>query len=285
LFATMLGEVDVSSAVNPIVTKDGQRREISWSNKALKDAEGAVVGVLAIGQDITELQEAQQRMLQSERLAAIGQMVAGLAHESRNALQRIQANSEMLELEIEDNPAAIELVRRIQNAQDHLHRLFDEVRGYAAPIKLDLFRCRLSETWREAWEILARQRAERSARLTERIAAGDIHLNVDRFRMVQVFRNLLENSLAACGDAVEIDIEVEEAWLGARRALRVIVRDNGPGIPAEVRDRIFQPFFTTKTKGTGLGMSIAQRIVEAHGGAITLLEQMSGTALAITLPR
>jgi PAS domain S-box-containing protein len=285
LFQSLLREAGAGSAVNPIVTRDGQRREISWSNKALKD-DGVTTGVLAIGQDISDLKEAQQRALQAERLAAIGQMMTGLAHESRNALQRIQANAEMLELEVEQNEDAVELVRRIQNAQEHLHKLFDEVRGYAAPVKLDLLRCRLSETWREAWEILARQRAQRRAQLTEYVSAADIGIEVDRFRMVQVFRNLLENSLAACDDPVEIEIDVSETQFGQRRALRIVVRDNGPGIPSGVRERIFQPFFTTKAKGTGLGMSIAQRIVEAHGGTIGLANEVSkGAAVEITLPR
>jgi hypothetical protein len=285
LFSSMLDGADATSAVNPVIGKDGRRHEISWSNKALKDQEGRTTGVLAIGQDIGELKEAQQRALQAERLAAIGQMVTGLAHESRNALQRIQANAEMLELEVEQNDEALELVRRIQNAQEHLHRLFDEVRGYAAPVKLDLLECRISETWREAWEILTRLRAGRETQLIENVDAPSLTLHADRFRLVQVFRNLLENSLAACDDPVEISIDVSAATLGGRRALRVIVRDNGPGIPPEARGHIFQPFFTTKTKGTGLGMSIAQRIIEAHGGTIALVDADSpGAAVEILLP-
>lgn len=286
LFRSMLDDTDTTTAVNPIVTKSGSLREVSWSSKALKDAEGEITAVLAIGQDVSQLQEAQQRALQAERLAAIGQMVTGLAHESRNALQRIQANAEMLELELEDNPQAMDLVQRIQGAQDQLHKLFEEVRGYAAPVKLDLYPCHLGEVWREAWEILARQRAQRRAELKENADSVDLRMHVDRFRLVQVFRNLMENSLAACEDPVEISLEASNVQLDGRQAVRVVVRDNGPGIPPQVRERIFQPFFTTKSKGTGLGMSIAQRIIEAHGGRILLGEQeLPGTAVEIVLPR
>ena len=110
--------------------------------------------MLAVGQDITELNQAQRRALQSERLAGIGQMITGLAHESRNALQRIQACAEMLELEVENNATALDLVHRIKLAQDDMHRLFDEVRDYAAPVNLDRSVCRLDNIWREAWELL-----------------------------------------------------------------------------------------------------------------------------------
>src|SRR5271165_4957489 len=94
--------------------------------------------ILTIGQDITYLKQAQQQALQAERLAAIGQMVAGLAHESRNALHRSQVCLEMLALEVEDRPEALNLIARLQMAQDDLYHLFEDVRSYAAPIHLEV---------------------------------------------------------------------------------------------------------------------------------------------------
>ncbi len=128
---------------------------------------GRTVAMLAVGQDITELNQAQQRALQAERLAGIGQMITGLAHESRNALQRIQACAEMLELEVEGNGEALDLVHRIKLAQDHMHRLFDEVRGYAAPVNLDRSTCQLGSVWREAWELLLPQWEGRIAEMID----------------------------------------------------------------------------------------------------------------------
>src|SRR5690606_7277617 len=95
--------------------------------------------------------QSEHRAVQSERLAAIGQMVTGLAHESRNALQRSQACLEMLSLEVEDRPQALELVGRIQRAQDHLHHLYEEVRSYATPIRIQRTPTDLGEVWRETW--------------------------------------------------------------------------------------------------------------------------------------
>src|SRR5262249_17990150 len=109
---------------------------------------------------------------------------------------------------------------------------------------------------------------------------------IDPFRLEQVFRNILDNALAACADPVNVTISCAEASLEGRPALCISVRDNGPGLTAEQRQRIFEPFFTTKTKGTGLGMAIAQCIVEAHGGHIGVgASEGRGAEILITLPR
>ena len=103
---------------------------------------------------------------------------------------------------------------------------------------------------------------------------------------MQVFRNLLENSLAACSDPVVIQIECRDAQLKGQPAIEVRVRDNGPGLTPAARQSVFEPFFTTKTKGTGLGMAIARRIVEAHGGQISVgNEHSNGAEFVITLLR
>src|SRR5205807_769541 len=97
--------------------------------------------------DVTDLQVAQQRAVQTERLAAIGQMAAGLAHESRNCLQRSQACLTILGLRLADRPEALKLLGRAQKAQDDLHRLYEEVREYAAPLRLEMQRCQLADVW------------------------------------------------------------------------------------------------------------------------------------------
>jgi hypothetical protein len=103
--------------------------------------------------------------------------------------------------------------------------------------------------------------------------------------MVQVFRNLLENSLAACGDPVVIEIDCRDVQLDGQPAVELRTVDNGPGLSAEARRNVFEPFFTTKTKGTGLGMAIARRIIDAHGGKIAVGDSSAGAEFVITLLR
>lgn len=284
LHRVMAGEVvrDVSS---PVRCADGSRRWVLWNALLLPDHEGSPA-LLAVGQDITGLKEAQERTLQAERLAAIGQMMTGLAHESGNALARSQACLEMLALEVQDRPEAIDLVSRVQKAQDDLQKLYEEVRNYAAPLKLQREPCRLDSVWRQAWNNLAVRRQDRDARLLEECAGVNLVCAGDVFRLEQVFRNVLENALAASRDPLEITIVAFDAWLDGRDALDLVIRDNGPGLGPEQRRRIFEPFFTTKTRGTGLGMAITKRIVEAHAGRITVGEECNrGAEIKITLPR
>jgi signal transduction histidine kinase/FixJ family two-component response regulator len=267
---------------------------VSASANPLRDESGALKGAVVVWRDISERKHDAERLLQTERLAAIGQMMTGLAHESGNALARSQSCLEMLSWEVEDRPAAMDLITRIQKAQDHLKQLYEEVRGYAAPLKLERDSCDLAGVWRQAWENLALARRGRDAALCEEKAGVDLRCNVDPFRLEQVFRNIFDNALAACRDPVRIVIRCAEMALGepiaasrARRTsvLSVSIQDNGPGLNPEQRQRIFDPFFTTKTKGTGLGMAIAKRIIEAHGGRIAVGRAPGGAEICLSLPR
>jgi hypothetical protein len=242
--------------------------------------------LLIVDHDITDRKAAQERALNAERMAAIGQMCAGLAHESRNALQRSQACLEMLALKLVDRPDSLKLIGRVQQAQDDLHRLYEDVREYAAPIKLVLRDCDLAEIWRQAWSHLEPLREGRQATLHEPHCGLNLTCQADPFRLEQVFRNILDNALSACDDGVEIAITGSAACLDGRAAICLAIRDNGPGLTPEQHDKIFESFYTTKTRGTGLGMAIVKRIIEAHGGRVGVGETGArGAEIILTLPR
>ncbi|MDA0834079.1 MAG: PAS domain S-box protein [Planctomycetota bacterium] len=281
----------VQGNINPIVTRTGQERIIAWSARVLKDSAGDMTGVLSIGNDITELHNAEQRLLQSERLAAIGQMMAGLAHESRNSLQRAHACLEMLSLDLDDRPQQRDLTQRTQRALDELQRLYDEVRNYAAPLKLERRECRLSELLKETWEHVQDHTDGKPFEFRIHCDPKVVCCHVDWLRMQQVFRNIFDNSVFAClqnPHAIhgEIDVDVSSVAYQGKPGVSLCIRDNGTGMKPDQIKGIFEPFFTSKTKGTGLGMPIAKRIVEAHGGEIFVGNTIrTGTEINILLPR
>ncbi len=266
------------SDVLALATNNGEHRRVQWSARKLGRR------LLLIGHDVTQLQEAQRQALQAERLAVIGQMSAGLAHEGRNALQRIQACLSLLTLRLQDQPESLEFLNRMQKAQDDLLRLFEDVRTFAVVSRLKLRWSDLRQCWREAWSDLANLRP--SADLQEDFGEVSLFCHVDPFYLKQVFRNLLENALASGADPVRVLIQCRPAMLDGEEAICIHLRDNGPGIPAAARAQLFEPFFTTKVRGTGLGLAICKRIIEAHGGRIEASNEAgSGAEIVITLPR
>jgi PAS domain S-box-containing protein len=272
-------------AVLDLVTRSGRRRAVAWSVRSLEEGPGGG-GVVLLGQDVTDLQEAQRRALQAERLATVGQMAAGLAHESRNALQRTQACLSILNLRLRDQPEALALLQRIQKAQDDLHQLFNEVGEYSAPLVLERRLCDLAGVWREAWADLGPPRPGVTAELREEVGATDLRCAASPFHLKQVFRNIFDNAVSEGGASPRVVIHCDDAEIAGEPAVRVSVRDNGPGFKPEQREKAFQLFFTTKVHGTGLGLAICKRIVDAHGGRIEVgRAARPGAEILITLPR
>ena len=235
--------------------------------------------------DLSELERVQKLLLQSERLAAIGQMVTGLAHESRNALQRAQACLDMLSLDLQNSPEQLDLARRTTTALQDLHRLYEEVRSYAAPIHLEYRPCELSTIWKKEWENLATVRRDRMIQLIEAEGNQTISCEVDVHRMEQVFRNILENAIHACGETGVITIRSSITEWQGEPAGRIAVQDNGVGMTPEIAQHVFEPFFTTKQKGTGLGMAIVNRIITAHAGFVSAgILTLKGAEIVLIVP-
>lgn len=218
---------------------------------------------------LTAIKVAHEQLLMNERLAAVGQMVTGLAHETRNAFQRSHACLAELALDLDSMPQSLELVRKVQKALDDVHRLLEEVRDYSAPIILERRRACLRSLVQETWQHIldAKKNNDQAPELTLQIEEGfpdDCYL--DNHRIQQVIRNLLENALFASGDGGKLFVNLNFDPMQNRIQIQVI--DHGEGIQEDDRERIFAPFFTTKTKGTGLGLAVSRRYVDAHGGKI-----------------
>ncbi|MDB5339295.1 MAG: todS 2 [Planctomycetaceae bacterium] len=265
--------------------RNGEERWILWNVRFLKDFEGSHA-LISVGHDVTERRRLEHRAMQAERLAAIGQMVTGLAHESRNALQRSQACLESLIDELDGQPEALELVARIQRAQHHLHHLYEEVRGYAAPIVLRREMCPINRVWQDTWANLEVARCKKRLTLREEVDPDNLECSVDPLALEQVFRNIFENAIHVSREGDELLVKCCETTFRGRPALETTICDQGPGLKPEQAARIFEPFYTTKTQGTGLGMAIVKRIVEAHGGHIEVRQRnCPGAEIVVILPR
>ena len=238
---------------------------------------------------------AGQDLLESERLAAIAQMVSGLAHESRNALQRAVACLDLLELDLKNNPEQMILSKRIRDSLADLLDNYDEVRRYAEPILISPQRLKLLHVCQGAFDELA-VAYEEGAKDTESQsfqhhlefspgARQHDEVHVDRDKMKQAFRHLLDNAIDAADSIAHIQVECTPARLSNREAVKVTTRDHGRGFDNQALRHAFEPFYTTKQRGTGLGLAISRRIVEAHEGEIRAGNHADGGGLIeITIP-
>jgi signal transduction histidine kinase len=231
-----------------------------------------------------KLAEAQCKLVQSERLALIGEAIAAISHEARNELSGLSTGLALLPMILDDRDTVVEVIGHLRASEGRLHRLFEDVRSFAAPVQLQRAICDVNDLWRRAWSSLKPAWEKRDVSFGEELNGMPLELMGDAFRLEQVFRNLFENSLAACADPVAISISCSEA-MGKKGWISLAVRDNGPGLNTEQKQKVFDAFFTTKASGTGLGMAIAKRIVEAHGGTITVGEEaIHGAEFVLALP-
>ncbi|MCF7963833.1 MAG: PAS domain S-box protein [Pirellula sp.] len=237
----------------------------------------------------SDLRAAQQRLIQSERLTAIGQMMTGLAHESRNALQRSRACLDMLELDLQSSPDQHDLVKRTRSALVELQVLYEEVRSYAAPIQLERTRQYIRELCEETWLNLREQWQSRHIDLVTSCDACP-PVSCDKQRICQVLRNIFENSLAVSPNGSSIFVDCRTIQRDQSLFAQISVTDQGPGLNEEQRLRMFEPFYTTKTRGTGLGMAICHRIIDSHGGRIFVGtgkesdDEKTGAVIVVELP-
>lgn len=264
-------------------TADGRTLTVEFLKTPVRNADGQLIGTQTIFMDVTARTEAERKLVESERLAAIGQMVAGVAHESRNALQQIQACCGLLEWKLHGNEDTRELLDDLQEAQDRLHRLFEDLRVYTGPVHLERRAADLGALLGDAWSALSHQRATRKLSYRQSILVDDLRCHVDPVQIKQALRNVLESSLAACADPIVLEVSCNETLLEGQRAFRLAITDNGPCLNDSQREMLFKPFHT-RLRGSGLSLAVAKRIVEAHGGRISADPQGKG-GIEIVLPR
>jgi two-component system sensor histidine kinase HydH len=240
-----------------------------------------------------KLQQAQEEARRSERLAALGQMSAGLAHEIRNPLGVIKGSAEMLHQKLgESNPLASELAGYISSETNRLSALVTRFLDFARPLHAELTPQDITSVLdRAVHDVAVTRKDEGDSVQVERQYQADLPLvPLDESLSEQAFVNLIQNAYDAMGSGGgTLRVKAARANHANRDGVEVRIEDTGPGIPAELREQIFNPFVTTKKTGVGLGLSIVSRIIDGHHGTIRVesggdASGSKGAAFALFFP-
>ncbi len=251
---------------------DGRRVPLGVSTTILYGAEGETTGVVALFQDLTEVRRQEALDRRRDRLAAVGELAAGIAHEIRNSVLPLGGSVQILAQELTLDAEQKKLFEVISREMENVERFVGALLSYTRTQTLHANRVDLRALAREAADEIRLSRPDPpvvETREGEAWAWGD----ADQLR--QAVRNLALNAADAAGDAGKVFLSSGSAADGRPW---IEVEDDGPGVPAADRDRVFQPFFTTKPGGTGLGLAIVARITEDHGGQLQLLDSALGGA-------
>lgn len=271
-----------------LTLRDHSRIPLGFSNSYLTDVRGNRDGVIVVFRDLSEIKQLQAELHRKDRLAAIGQVVAGVAHEIRNPLFGITSVAQILTREVDLTLAHRELVQAMLSETQRLNALIGDLLVFGRPAALERRPTDLHQILEGCFHLYAGEIRERSIELRKVYHSQLPTLLVDQDKLIQVFLNLLKNAIEAISTGGTVTVETRPHRRGEIHKgddVEVSISDTGCGIPLEDRDRIFDLFFTTKPRGSGLGLPICRRIIEDHGGKIALESRPGqGTTFTITLP-
>jgi two-component system nitrogen regulation sensor histidine kinase GlnL len=275
---------------------DGREVPLLLRTSLVHDRGGRAVGLVALFNDLTRLKRHDQDLRRIERLASLGEFSAGMAHEIRNPLAGIATTAELLAKRVPEGDPSRGLLSMIVEEVRRLNRLIEDLLRFARPAAPQFTPLSIHRVLDRCVSLLA-ARAHAKHVVIERRYGGDVPtVELDQAQMTQVFLNLVKNALEASPAFGTITLATEHGEGAAapsggggrergEHVVRVRIVDRGPGIARDHLEKVWNPFFTTKPSGTGLGLPICQRIVAEHRGRIAIESQEGkGTEVLIELP-
>jgi two-component system, NtrC family, sensor histidine kinase AtoS len=262
---------------------------IGYTLAFVRSDDGEVIGAAMFFKDLTRVEQLEERERLRDRLAAVGEMAAVIAHEVKNPLAGIEVMAGLLRRKIPDAPDAQMVLTDIISEAKMANAIVQEVLDFVRPIRLQVDHTAVADAVQGAIQLADSKGKRGNVDVSVAISDGLPHINADQHQITQVFTNLLMNAYEAMGGKGRVTISadmirIEDGGEG-REAVLVEFADNGPGIPPDVADKVFDPFFTTKAQGSGLGLAIVRKIVDAHDGRIDLRTTPGqGTTIRVTLP-
>jgi signal transduction histidine kinase len=262
---------------------------IGYTLTLVRNDPGDVVGAAMFFKDLTRVEQLEERERLRDRLAAVGELAAVIAHEVKNPLASIEVNAGRLRRNIAQIPDAQQVLTDIIAEAKMANAIVQEVLDFVRPIRLQVERTDVATAVRGAIQMADTKARRGDIAVDVTVPDGLPQIQADEHQLTQLFTNLLINAYEAMEGRGRIAftagrVRLEDGAEG-RDAVLVECADEGPGIAADVAEKVFQPFFTTKPQGSGLGLAIVRKIVDAHDGRLDLQTSPGrGTTIRVTLP-
>jgi two-component system sensor histidine kinase PilS (NtrC family) len=281
-----------------LIHLDGRKTYLGFSISPLTDPEGSFIGHTLIFQDITKFKEMEEQVKRVDKMAAVGVLAAGMAHEIRNPLASLSGSIQMLKSELILNDYQQHLMEITLRESERLNSLVTDFLLFAHPPQTHKILCPIRRVIEETIDLFIRSPSFHDGiRLLRPNGHDEVRISIDPDQMKQVFWNLFINAAQAISEGGDIRIQLgkENLWrdtnlplspeLKGREWVKISIIDSGNGIAPEEKEKIFEPFFTTKENGTGLGLSIVHKIIENHDGLIKVDSELGrGATFNIFLP-
>ncbi len=265
---------------------DGRRIWLGVSTSLLKDSAGRLIGTTFVFTDLTEVKELQAQVELRERMTVLGEMSAGIAHEFRNFMGTILGAAKLAARQIPANDPSQESLSAILLVISDMDHLITQFLNFAKQTELDLQSVGVEQWLKRVVEQAWAQSATESHHVKISCAADIGHISMDEVLMRQALSNLVQNAIEAMPKGGELRIgTVVTHSHSRRRELELRISDTGSGIPGDRLEKIFLPFYTTKAKGTGLGLALVHKIILLHNGGIDVeSREGEGTTFRVHLP-
>ncbi len=270
-----------------ILEEKGLKKKILDLNTSfLADESGEITGVVAVIRDITEIKDLNEEVARHKRLSALGKLSAGIAHEIRNPLSSIRGLAQFVYNSFSKTDERKEDLNTIIQEVDRLNKLVVQVLDFAKLQKPNLTRFSLNDLIGKITELFKLETKNKQINFSSELSPDISEIQADEDQVRQILMNVIINAIQAISNKGEIKIKTEKTLLKGEPAIKLIIEDSGIGIPEKDFTQIFDPFFSTKDKGSGLGLSIVYKLVEAHQGEIKVeSKEGEGTKFVIFLPQ